>query len=302
MPPRFPTAIETAYAATLLRRQRLIRRLVMERLPAVLARRDEDDVTVVSAVRGAVEYLVSTSAVSSAETTAALEAAVAAHAAGGSVAAAQAAEVVAEARAAAAADELRVVIRAVERSVVSVMPPDVQLPMPTAAAIDSSATSSVVASVDRVIPIDVLADPRLSRAAVQDLQAAWVRENVALIKTMEADLFADLEAEVLKAVAQGRTDLAKILEQRFGVAESRARLIARDQVAKLNGQITQHRQTSLGIKKYRWSSSGDERVRKSHRALDGQVFEWSDPPPEGHPGMPIACRCTAEAVIEDDEE
>jgi len=301
MPPRFPTAIETAYAAILLRRQRLIRRLVMERLPAAL-RRDEDDVTVVSAVRGAVEYLVSTSAVSSTETTAVLEAAVAAQAAGGSVAAAQAAEVVAEARAAAAADELRVVIRAVERSVVSVMPPDVQLPMPTAAAIDSSATSSVVASVDRVIAIDVLADPRLSRASVRELQAAWARENVALIKTMEADMFADLEAEVLKAVAQGRTDLAKILEQRFGVAENRAKLIARDQVAKLNGKITEHRQTSLGIKKYQWSSSGDERVRKTHRALDGKVFEWSDPPPEGHPGMPIACRCTAEAVIEDDDE
>jgi SPP1 gp7 family putative phage head morphogenesis protein len=74
-------------------------------------------------------------------------------------------------------------------------------------------------------------------------------------------------------------------------------------VAKLNGRITQHRQESLGVERYEWSSSGDERVRKAHRKLDGQVRRWDDPhPTEGHPGSAIACRCVAIAVFDEEDE
>jgi SPP1 gp7 family putative phage head morphogenesis protein len=94
-----------------------------------------------------------------------------------------------------------------------------------------------------------------------------------------------------------RTLTAK-LEERFRVSQSRAKLIATDQVGTLNAKITQERQTSLGIEEYTWSSSDDERVRPLHQQLDDTVRRWDDPhPTEGHPGEPIGCRCSAIPVI-----
>jgi Phage Mu protein F like protein len=45
---------------------------------------------------------------------------------------------------------------------------------------------------------------------------------------------------------------------------------------------------------YIWRTQEDSRVRPSHRANDGKVFAWDDPPPTGHPGEDFGCRCRAE--------
>ena len=93
-------------------------------------------------------------------------------------------------------------------------------------------------------------------------------------------------------------ELAAKLLKRGSVSASRAELIARDQTLKLNGALTQIRQTNAGISSYVWSTSLDERVREEHAALEGQTFEWSSPPEPGHPGEDYQCRCTAIPVIE----
>ena len=74
--------------------------------------------------------------------------------------------------------------------------------------------------------------------------------------------------------------------------EKRAIFIARDQSSKLNAALTQARHEDVGITKYTWSTSGDERVRESHAEKDGQVFEYANPPADtGHPGHDFNCRC-----------
>lgn len=40
-------------------------------------------------------------------------------------------------------------------------------------------------------------------------------------------------------------------------------------------------------------TSQDERVRHTHRARNGKLFAWNDPPSDGHPDIPIRCRCVA---------
>lgn len=92
-------------------------------------------------------------------------------------------------------------------------------------------------------------------------------------------------------------DLKSQLLERGSVSESRAELIARDQTLKVNGAITEIRQTSAGVDSYVWSTSLDERVREEHAALEGQKFSWSDPPSVGHPGQDFQCRCVAVPVI-----
>lgn len=84
----------------------------------------------------------------------------------------------------------------------------------------------------------------------------------------------------------------------FVNARSHAELIARDQLQKLHGKIEEGRQRAAGVERYKWRTQKDDRVRPEHRAREGVTFEWSQPPPDGHPGEPIMCRCYAEAVIE----
>lgn len=45
---------------------------------------------------------------------------------------------------------------------------------------------------------------------------------------------------------------------------------------------------------YTWRTAGDDRVRHTHAALEGQVFSWTNAPSEGHPGTAPNCRCWAE--------
>ena len=130
------------------------------------------------------------------------------------------------------------------------------------------------------------------------------KANVNLIKSIPAQYFDKLNTIVLTGVQQGSTysDIEGQIQDLSGVTDSRAKLIARDQTAKTNAAITQTRQEDLGIKSYRWVTAGDERVRETHAANDGEIFDWDDPPAEtGHPGTEINCRCIAAGIVGDYE-
>lgn len=140
---------------------------------------------------------------------------------------------------------------------------------------------------------------------------AAVLRNVQLIRGLTSDVTKRLAAKLLDALTRGlnNREIEKIITSEFGIARRRAKLIARDQAASFNGDLNRIRQQAMGVTKYVWSTSLDERVRgnpdgrypnarPSHWDREGKTFKWSDPPSDGHPGQPINCRCTARAVIE----
>lgn len=138
----------------------------------------------------------------------------------------------------------------------------------------------------------------------------WRRRNIVLIESgirasaervQLKPLLSDVEAVVRDAYRHGMRveSLSEHLQARYGISKSRANLIARDQVLKLNGQINGHRQAAAGIAEYEWSTSRDERTRKSHRALQGTRHKWISPPAVGHPGQDYQCRCVAIPVPPD---
>ena len=128
---------------------------------------------------------------------------------------------------------------------------------------------------------------------------AWEAENIALIKSVGEQAKASMHGAYIRAVKDGRSlrDVKAEVKSLYGVADKRAELIARDQIGKLNGQLTAIRQQAIGVEAYTWESMDDSRVRPSHQDYDGQTFKWIDPPPEGHPGQPIRCRCYAAPVL-----
>lgn len=133
------------------------------------------------------------------------------------------------------------------------------------------------------------------------LMEAFVDSNVGLIRKLTDEVAGRVETSVLRAVQDAKpwSEFASELQEQFGFAETRAKIIARDQIGKFYGQANSARQRELGVTKFIWRTSGDERVREEHEALDGQVFRYDDPPSEGLPGEPILCRCSAEPVFDD---
>ena len=128
----------------------------------------------------------------------------------------------------------------------------------------------------------------------------FAQQNVDLIKDLTTKAINDIKGIVTRNFAAGTTlrDITSDLKDRIGLTQRRAKLIARDQTSKLNGQLTQLRQTQNGIDKYVWVTAGDERVRPTHAANEGQTFSWNDPPATGHPGDDYNCRCIASPVLD----
>lgn len=126
--------------------------------------------------------------------------------------------------------------------------------------------------------------------------STFVEQNVSLIRSIPRDYFADVERRIFGGVRDGERweSIAKGLTERFEVAESKAKLIARDQVGKFYGEVNRARQEQLGLDAYIWRTVNDERVRDEHDARSGESFKWSDPPEDGHPGEAVQCRCYAE--------
>lgn len=142
---------------------------------------------------------------------------------------------------------------------------------------------------------------------------SFAAENAALIRSIPEQVLTRVQGIAQSGVRRGES--AKSMEaeimKAMDTTRARARLIARDQTSKLNGQITQRRQQAIGAKTYYWDTSGDERVRESHRVLDGMLCKWDDDSVYssdggntwrkrssiggyvGKPGEDIQCRCGA---------
>lgn len=159
----------------------------------------------------------------------------------------------------------------------------------------------------RIVKTTVGIDLYTAEPWLREELRSWSQETSALISTLEDDAVRQIGIWTNRGLRQGWhwKEIAKNIEDRFEVSRKRARFIARDQTAKLNGTLTHRRQSAAGITHYFWRDSRDERVRgnpsgkypgakPSHWARNGQRFAWASPPEGGHPGMDYNCRCTAE--------
>lgn len=153
-----------------------------------------------------------------------------------------------------------------------------------------------------------------------------VQENVALVTNLTQDTSKELSRLIQGGVRQGKraeTITKEILEGQTGLrkgvfhkVKSRAKLIARDQVTKFYGDVNKLRQTNAGIEQYVWRTALDERVRDSHRVMNGRICRWDNPNVyyntgskrwvsrsgiDGitlHPGQDVQCRCYGEPRLE----
>lgn len=145
----------------------------------------------------------------------------------------------------------------------------------------------------------------------------WIDENVLMIKSIPTETLGEMRQIILNGYRRGETmtSIAKQIQEQYKLSRRKAQLLARDQVSTLNSQITKLQHEDAGCTKYRWSTSRDSRVRPCHKALDGKVISWDDPPEmwydtksrgrvstgrRCHPGEDYCCRCVAIPVFDYD--
>ena len=169
--------------------------------------------------------------------------------------------------------------------------------------VDERLAKAIEASVSVNVRPFLAQNPR-----IRDATHAAVRTNVDLIKSIPDQYFDKITDAVERNWAGGGRweNLVDRIEEIGDVTENRAALIARDQTSKMTGAFNQIRQTDLGIEKYIWETSEDERVRDSHAEVDGQEFRWDEPGPVAgsvagepcHPQEDISCRCVGRPVFD----
>ncbi|PHP66539.1 hypothetical protein CSC94_12680 [Zhengella mangrovi] len=162
-------------------------------------------------------------------------------------------------------------------------------------------TETFVRHARRVLGIDLTA--LIHQEDLADLVRSINGRNASLIRSLSDDAKKRVEQAVYESWTSGQTakELQGRLKREFGVLDRRAKLIARDQMAKMNADFNQRRHVQAGITSYIWTTSHDERVRTLHRSLDGRQYKYGKPTgAEGGmpPGKPIVCRCIARAVVE----
>lgn len=107
------------------------------------------------------------------------------------------------------------------------------------------------------------------------------------------------------AFAGYRADrLANVIQARYGVTKRKAAFLADQETGLLVSKYREQQAKSIGATAYKWSTSHDERVRPDHRALNGRIFFFDDPPitntrtgARNNPGEDFRCRCVAMPVI-----
>jgi len=153
------------------------------------------------------------------------------------------------------------------------------------------------------LPKAVEKDLTEKAGAISDRQKldAFVFNNTALIRNVADEIKLRVYEEVSKP-PEGLEPLNKRIQDATGFSDARAKLIARDQTAKLGSELSAMRHVAAGFTRYTWATSGDERVRQEHQDLDGKIYAYGEATDEEEglpPGQPIQCRCIAEPIFEE---
>lgn len=162
-------------------------------------------------------------------------------------------------------------------------------------------TSTFLAAAKRVLGVDLSAVVR--QEDLEDYLNNAAIKNAGLIKGLASDVVKRISQTVMNAVVNGSPvkALRKKLTEDFGLADRRAKLIARNEIASLNADLNRERQVQAGVTTYTWRTAHDERVRALHRDLDGKVYEYGKPTGAEQglpPGKPINCRCIAVGIVQ----
>ncbi len=138
----------------------------------------------------------------------------------------------------------------------------------------------------------------LTPVDVADTLEVVLRQNVSLVRNVSDQIRRRIE-QVIYTGFTNRTPtrtIARDLSAAIGMERRRALRIAIDQTVKLSSQLDTERMKQAGIDEFQWIHSRKINFRPEHKARDGKIYKFSDPP-EDMPGEKPFCGCTKRAVL-----
>lgn len=136
------------------------------------------------------------------------------------------------------------------------------------------------------------------------------RQNMDLyITDFTEQQIASLRDKVMKNFYSGNRyeNLIQTIQKSYGVTESKAKFLARQETNLLTAKYSQVRYESAGSTGYYWrcvKGSPKHPVRPDHKKLDGEFIQWNSKPivdsktgRRAHAGEDFNCRCGKEVVL-----
>jgi len=146
----------------------------------------------------------------------------------------------------------------------------------------------------------------LAKRFEEDLKKAYVQNLDLYINKWQDEQILKLREKVFKNVQSGfrAEKLATDIQYEKNVSFNKAKFLAKQETSLMVSKYRQLRYEEVGVRKYIWSTSHDDRVRKRHRELDRKIFRFDQPPvtdlhtmARNNPGEDYGCRCVAIPVL-----
>ena len=141
--------------------------------------------------------------------------------------------------------------------------------------------------------------PELSSSTEAYLRKNYSEAQNLNIKNWMPDQVARLREMVQRIQTSG--DAASIqdaIAAEWGTTAAKAAFLARQETSLFFSKLSLERASDAGVRRYRWSTSHDERVRESHKHLDGLIIDFDRAPiveiktgRRAHAGEDFNCRC-----------
>lgn len=159
--------------------------------------------------------------------------------------------------------------------------------------------------------------PNLDERTLRKLRADYNDSQKLNIKNWAPEQTSRLRAMVEKYQTQGTNEsLLDMIQSEWNTSAAKAKFLARQETGLFFEALSRNRAAGAGVRRYRWSTSHDERVRKAqpgrgryapnHKHLDGEIFDLEG---EGgivdlktgrraHAGADYNCRCAKIWILE----
>jgi len=153
--------------------------------------------------------------------------------------------------------------------------------------------------------------PIIQKQLSESMQKVITQEYV---QNLEREIKNFAQEEVIK-IRQKTQDLAlqgyrpKALEdlliKEYNITKNKAKFIAKQEIGLFMSTMQQQEFTNYEVRKFRWHTSQDSRVRSSHRKLNKKIFTFDDLPvidertgQKGLPGQAFGCRCIMSPIFD----
>lgn len=159
----------------------------------------------------------------------------------------------------------------------------------------------------KTVSDSISVSPEITKGIRKALTEKYNTNMDLYIKDWQEEAIVRLRTKVEKHMLEGfRADtLERIIVNEFQVSKQKAKFLAMQETSLITSKFKEERYKEIGINKYRWSTSGDVRVRDTHKHLNRKIFSFDNPPvtneqgDRNNPGEDYGpCRCLAIPIFE----